>query len=106
MREGDVQFRVMSYNILAPVFAERHRDLYTGDTRHLEWDTRWRGIQEEITSHNPDIVTLQEVQFVDNIFKNDILPWFEHEGYDNVHKQRTNGKEDGCVVFYKRSMFK
>ena len=30
LREGDVQFRVMSYNLLAPVFAERHRHLYIG----------------------------------------------------------------------------
>ena len=75
-RQGQGQFRVMSYNLLAPVFADRHLHLYTGDPGQLEWDTRWQRIQEEVASYKPSIVTLQEVQFVDNIFRKDILPWF------------------------------
>ena len=106
IRDGDTVFRIMSYNILAPVFAERHQHLYTGDPDQLSWEVRWERIQQEILSLQPDIISLQEVQFLDNVFRNDVQPWLEEAGYDNVHMQRPNDKEDGCVIAFKRTKFK
>ena len=75
----EMRFRVMNYNILAPVYADQHRHLYLDtEDRVLDWAHRWRGIQTEISVHRPDIVTLQEVQFSgeENIYSDDLVPWF------------------------------
>ena len=75
----EMRFRLMNYNILAPVYADQHRHLYM-DTEDslLDWGYRWRMLQTEISVHKPDIVTLQEVQFSreENIFSDHLVPWF------------------------------
>ncbi len=85
MGAKEMRFRIMNYNILAPVYADNHRHLYP-DTEDslLDWSYRWPLLQTEITSHQPDIVTLQEAQFLaggpvrreNNIVSNDLVPWF------------------------------
>jgi len=106
IRADGVRFKVMSYNILAPIYVEQQKHLYADvDESVLAWENRWRGIKSEITLHSPDIVTLQEAQFFRNLFNTDIKPWFEQEGYDHVSKQRTNDREDGCAVFVNSEKF-
>jgi len=83
--------------------------------RFVDWRYRWRGIQTQVETFHPDIVTLQEVQFTgfpvynspdSNVFKCDIQPWFSQFGYDMAFKQRTGGKDDGCAIFVDKSKFK
>lgn len=107
--DKEMRFRIMNYNILAPVYLDQHRHLYM-DTEDslLDWGYRWSLLQREISCHKPDIVTLQEVQFSreEDIFNNDLVPWFTKSGYDHVAKQRTNGRDDGCVIFYRPDKFR
>ena len=71
---------MMNYNLLAPVYADRHHHLYTGtDPRYTDWAWRWSRVQQEVHSLQPQLVTLQEVQFSppDYIFTRDIKPGLE-----------------------------
>jgi len=101
-------FRLMSYNVLAQNLLETNMQLYRNvDPYYLSWETRWAGIQAEVVDFNPDVVCLQEVQFRrPNYFRRFYLPFFEELGYRAVFKSRTGDKQDGCVIFYKISMFK
>ena len=55
------RLRVLSYNVLAPVYAEQHRHLYRGtQEHHLSWAERWRRLRAEVAALQPDLVTLQE----------------------------------------------
>ena len=49
---------------------------------------------------------LQEVQFSSGVFKRDIEPWFLQMDYGGVAKQRTNGRDDGCAIFYRNTKFR
>jgi len=115
VRPDQMKLRLMSYNILAPVYAAQHQHLYVNtDPRWVDWGHRWRMIQHQVETYHPDIVTLQEVQFTgfpvynspdSNIFKCDIQPWFSQFGYEVAFKQRTGGKDDGCAIFVDKSKF-
>merc|ERR1712142_888751 len=82
----DVNFKVLSYNILAQTNLKTHSNLYRGKAQYLlDWGYRWAGIQREIISHKPHIVAFQEVQFSDpDHFSVDIKPWFKSNGFDAV----------------------
>jgi mRNA deadenylase 3'-5' endonuclease subunit Ccr4 len=58
-------------------------------------------IIEEIAQIQPHIICLQEV---DN-YKEFYLQQLSKLGYEGVYKQKTNGKEDGCAIFYNRDDF-
>ena len=59
---ADTRLRVLSYNLLAPVYATRHPELYRGVAAStLAWPRRWAGIQREVVAHQPDLLALQEV---------------------------------------------
>jgi mRNA deadenylase 3'-5' endonuclease subunit Ccr4 len=50
----------MSYNVLAQNLLWANRGLYRRhNPAHLEWERRWRGIQQEVAFHQPDILCLQ-----------------------------------------------
>ena len=84
-----------------------HQNLYRGKPQYLlEWDYRWSGIQREINTFNPDIVTFQEVQFSGpDHFSEQIKPWFTQLGYEDVSQRRTGDKQDGCAIFFRKDMF-
>ena len=99
--------RVLSNNILAQINLTGHQNLYRGKPQYLlEWGYRWAGIQREVRTFSPDIVTFQEVQFSgpDHLAQH-IRPWFAQLGYDNVSQRRTGDKEDGCVIFFRKETF-
>jgi len=102
------RFRLLSYNVLAQDLLESNRGLYRNlDPVYLAWKKRWELIKNEINYYQPHIVTLQEVQFRrPNYFKSHYLPFFEDLGYRATFKCRTGDKNDGCVIFYKRRIFK
>lgn len=79
-------FRVLSYNILAEVYATRQ--MYPlCDTWSLSWPYRRTILFEEIAKVDPDVLCLQEVQ-VDH-FENDIKPFMDSIGYSGHHDQKT-----------------
>jgi mRNA deadenylase 3'-5' endonuclease subunit Ccr4 len=51
-------FRVLTYNVLAPVYAFPMRYPYC-DEQHLDWDARSEGVLGVIVSHDADIICLQ-----------------------------------------------
>lgn len=103
----DLNFRVLSYNILAQKNLTGHQNLYRGKPQYLlDWEYRWTGIQREVKTYNPDIVTFQEVQFSDpDHFSQQIQPWFAKEGFETVSQRRTGDKHDGCAIFFRSDKF-
>ena len=74
----DSRVRVLSYNLLAPVYAAQHQHLYTrSNPQCLDWSWRWKAIQAEVSLHKPHILTFQEVQFSNSLFITDIKPVLE-----------------------------
>jgi len=107
LRDQDVKFRIMSYNVLAQNLLEDHPYLYRDSSKEvLEWKYRWDGLRREVEELEPDLVCLQEVQFKEpDYFESCYLPFFKNLGYRYVAKARTGDKKDGCVIFYKSSVF-
>jgi len=103
----DLPFRILSYNVLAQNLLEFHPFLYKNKSPDvLEWNYRWKGIQREVRTLDPDIVCLQEVQFKNPPHMLEYyLPFFSRHGYKPVRKARTGDKEDGCAIFYKSKKF-
>lgn len=105
---GQHRFRVLSYNILAEVYATRHVYPYC-DPWSLYWPYRRSIILAEIAEAQGDLVCLQEVQA--DYYEHDILPRLTELGYDGIFKQKTresmgqHGKVDGCAVFWRRNKF-
>lgn len=108
MKKGDVRgkhkvFKVMSYNVLSQSLLYKHLHLYSKhDQDALDWKRRRRLIYNEITTEQPDILCLQEVEeehissFYDRL---------EVIGYSSVYKQRTGNHVDGCAIYFKPSVF-
>ncbi|XP_034839394.1 protein angel-like isoform X1 [Maniola hyperantus] len=97
------RFRVMSYNVLAQYLLECHPYLYTNcGLQNLNWNSRAAKIYDEILSLSPDILCLQEVQ-VSHL--NTFYSKFEEMGYCGIFKQKTGERQDGCAIYFKKSLF-
>lgn len=102
-------FKVLSYNILAPIYATK--TIYPYCPMHaLQWNYRRNNLLREITDYNSDIICLQEVQC--NHFEEFFQPMLSDKGYDGIFKQKTRDvrgmeakKIDGCAIFYKKDRF-
>lgn len=97
------EFKVMSYNVLSQHLLYEHLRLYSKhDQDALDWKRRRRLILNEITTEQPDILCLQEVE-------EEHIPSFynrlEEIGYNNVYKRRTGEHVDGCAIYFKPKMF-
>ncbi|EFP00147.1 hypothetical protein CRE_18436 [Caenorhabditis remanei] len=102
------QFTICSYNVLCQKTIARTSYLY----RHLkscenflEWNHRWKGLQEELPTFDADVLGLQEVQ-VDH-FEEHFEPFMRKHGYEGIYKQKygTEQKDDGCAIFYRPEKF-
>ncbi|XP_067680490.1 protein angel homolog 2-like isoform X1 [Haliotis asinina] len=103
-RHAGLEFSVMSYNVLAQRLLEDHGYLYReADTQILQWKYRRERLLEEITSHAPDVMCLQEVQ--EDHYHDFFKPQLENLGYRGVYMKRTGDKCDGCATFYKQDKF-
>ncbi|KAL0902778.1 hypothetical protein ABMA27_000579 [Loxostege sticticalis] len=97
------RFRVVSYNVLAQYLLECHPYLYTEcSPRNLKWNVRAARLYDEIVNLAPDILCLQEVQasHLDSFYSK-----FEDMGYYGIFKQKTGHRQDGCAIYFKRSVF-
>ena len=96
-------FRVVSYNILAEIYATKQMYPYC-DAWMLSWPYRRSLLIQEISKIQADILCLQEVQS-DN-YEYHLAPAMLELGYEGVFCQKSResmgqyGKVDGCAVFW------
>ena len=102
------RFRVVSYNILAELYATKQAYPYC-DSWSLAWPYRRAMIEQEIEEAQGDVVCLQEVQA--DHYEQHINPFMQALGYDGMFKQKSResmgqyGKVDGCATFWRRNKF-
>ncbi|KAH3745417.1 glucose-repressible alcohol dehydrogenase transcriptional effector [Pelomyxa schiedti] len=102
-------FTVMSYNILADMYASPETYRYCPPWA-LDWNNRKKLVLEQIKALSPAVICLQEVetkQFVDFF-----LPSLTAIGYTGVFKPKSrarhvieNSKVDGCCIFFQTTKF-
>jgi len=103
---GGACLRVMTYNVLAEVYATKQVYPYC-PLWALSWGYRKQLIMKEIKHRDADIICLQEMQ-IDH-FDNFLLPELTKLGYDGIIKSKTResmgrkGKIDGCAILFKRN---
>lgn len=104
-------FSIMSYNILCDKYATSNLYAYCPSWA-LTWDYRKKYILSEITRHDADIVTLQEVETEQfhKFFKMELAP----RGYNGTFSPKSRAKTmaederkyvDGCAIFWKADKF-
>ena len=105
---GGTRFRVVTYNILAEIYATQQQYPYC-DLWALSWEYRFHNILRDLMEASGDIVCLQEVQA--DHYESYLYPAMNDLGYDGVYKAKTRhsmglaGKIDGCAIFWKLSKF-
>jgi len=105
---GGERFRVVTYNILAEIYATQQQYPYC-DFWALSWDYRFQNILREILDACPDVICLQEVQA--DHYESHVYNALSEAGFEGVYKQKTRaamglaGKVDGCALFWRRSKF-
>lgn len=105
---GAVRFRIVSYNILAELYATKQAYPYC-DSWNLSWPYRRKILFDELEEMQGDIVCLQEVQA--DHYEADISPFMNQLGYDGIYKAKSRdymgqyGKVDGCATFWKKNKF-
>ena len=78
---GDVVFKLVSYNIFAPVTMRPY--LYPfNQEKYMDYGYRLPLIEAQIDSVQPDVVCCQEVQV--QTFEEEFLPMYRERGFDGV----------------------
>ncbi|XP_051959606.1 CCR4-NOT transcription complex subunit 6-like isoform X1 [Xyrauchen texanus] len=104
-------FTVMCYNVLCDKYATRQLYGYC-PTWALNWEYRKKGIMEEITNCDADIISLQEVETEQ--YYTFFLATLKERGYDGFFCPKSRAKlvseqerkhVDGCAVFFKTEKF-
>ncbi|KAL5976719.1 Carbon catabolite repressor protein 4 1 [Asimina triloba] len=102
-------FTVLSYNILADVYATSELYSYCPSWA-LSWTYRRQNLLREIVGYHADILCLQEVQ--SDHFDEFFAPELDKHGYQALYKKKTtevyNGTPfavDGCATFFRRDRF-
>ncbi|TXG52804.1 hypothetical protein EZV62_021973 [Acer yangbiense] len=109
---SDVTFNVLSYNILADMYASISAKMQSYcPTWALAWDYRRKNLLSEIIEYNADIICLQEVQ--SDHFENFFKPELTKLGYSVMFKAKKKGVYaekgeifEGCATFFRRLLFK
>jgi CCR4-NOT transcription complex subunit 6 len=105
---GTIKFRILSYNVLAELYATKQAYPYC-DSWCLTWPYRRAMIMQEIEEQKGDIVCLQEVQM--DHFEMHLQPFMHELGFDGLFKSKSRdamgqyGKVDGCATFWKLAKF-
>ncbi|KAM7005466.1 2',5'-phosphodiesterase 12 [Tautogolabrus adspersus] len=99
--------RVMSYNILADVYAQTELSktvLYPYCAPYaLQLDYRLNLIKKELAGYNADIICLQEVD--KGVFSDSLSPTLDAFGLDGVFREKDK-QHEGLATYYRRSKFK
>jgi len=106
---GGVRFRMLTYNILAEIYATQQMYPYC-DFWALNWNYRVVNLIRELKDAAADIMCLQEVQA--DHYEKHLKPQLSDAGFDSLFKQKTRedmggkGKIDGCATFWRRTKFR
>jgi CCR4-NOT transcription complex subunit 6 len=101
-------FRVLSYNVLAEIYATRQMYPYC-PMWALNWSFRKQLLRRELQLYNADLLCLQEVQA--DHYKNYFQPMMSEMGYEGLYQKKTResmgleGKVDGCAMFYRKNRY-
>ncbi|XP_013146111.1 PREDICTED: protein angel homolog 2-like [Papilio polytes] len=96
-------FKVVSYNILSQHLLESQLYLFQNCSMvNLQWDVRSKRLFDQIIRLDPDILCLQEVHAS---YRESFFSQFEEVGYTGVFKKRTGVYDDGCAIYFKKSVF-
>ncbi|KAG1665479.1 hypothetical protein FOA52_007611 [Chlamydomonas sp. UWO 241] len=95
-------FKLLSYNTLAPVYAQKFSSwLYADVPEHvIPWQYRLPLLLNELIHWGADVVCLQEVSQFE-----DLETGLKAAGYLGVFVQRPGRRKDGCATFWKASRF-
>eukprot|EP00088_Acartia_fossae_P018100 TRINITY_DN20407_c0_g2_i4.p1 TRINITY_DN20407_c0_g2~~TRINITY_DN20407_c0_g2_i4.p1 ORF type:complete len:581 (+),score=97.10 TRINITY_DN20407_c0_g2_i4:139-1881(+) len=106
-RPYDVQFRIMTYNLLSRHRLHKHRQSFKNKQEdHLSWPHRLEAVTREVTFVKPDILCVQELDFnEDNTIDADINELMKGLGYICYAVKRRDPKMDGCGIFFRESVF-
>ncbi|KAJ8259889.1 hypothetical protein GJAV_G00174600 [Gymnothorax javanicus] len=103
----DSTIRVVSYNILADVYAQTDFSktvLYPYCAPYaLELDYRQNLIKKELSGYNADIICLQEAD--KGVFSDSLSPALDAFDFDGVFRMKEK-QHEGLVTFFRRSKFK
>lgn len=105
---GGARFRVVTYNILAEIYATQQQYPYC-DLWALGWDYRFQNLIREVVDIGADVVCMQEVQA--DHYETHVYQAMSEAGFEGVYKQKTrmsmgmSGKVDGCALFWRRTKF-
>ena len=103
---GGAVLRVMSYNLLAEVYATKQLFPYC-PLWALNWGYRRQLILKELQRHSADVICLQECQA--DHYEGFLLPRLQRLGYEGIYKAKTReamgrkGKIDGVAILYRRA---
>jgi len=99
--------RVMTYNILADMYAARDCDLVAMsnhcDSQYLRKKRRMPMILYEILAFHPDIICLQEVDA--DIYYNLFRPVMELQGFQGYYSNKASAQLEGCAMFWSLKRF-
>ncbi len=96
MSANAINFRVESYNILVPHWAEQEKP----PLKALPWDQRKEILAQRMQRRQPDLICLQEVEQFE-----EIQACMGQFGYQGYFARRNNDEKEGCAVFYKAHKF-
>ncbi|KAJ3129284.1 Protein angel 1 [Nowakowskiella sp. JEL0407] len=101
-----LNFRFMSYNVLAHTNVEKHPNLYPSSFKQLvDWKYRSEWLLKDIKLHDSDIICLQEVDA--NHYLEFYQPKFNRLGYTSIFNKRLEKvNNDGVALFVKTSLFR
>ncbi|ETO10218.1 hypothetical protein RFI_27159, partial [Reticulomyxa filosa] len=108
MCKSSHNFRVLSYNCLAPIYCNEHAYPYV-NSHVLNWDYRKYNITREILRYCPDIICLQEVQL--NHFEEFFQKEFQEHNYEGIFRTKTRDSIrekrsiDGCAIFFNKNRY-
>eukprot|EP00088_Acartia_fossae_P009765 TRINITY_DN14796_c0_g1_i1.p1 TRINITY_DN14796_c0_g1~~TRINITY_DN14796_c0_g1_i1.p1 ORF type:complete len:562 (-),score=113.78 TRINITY_DN14796_c0_g1_i1:360-2045(-) len=101
-------FRVMSYNILADLYADSdfsRTNLFPQCPRFaMDYNYRVRLILNEVANFYPDILCFQENDR--KVFKHDFKPVLEKAGFNGEFNKKGGQVDEGLSIFYRTTKFK
>ena len=106
--EGPKHLRVVSYNILADIYANTELakgSMYPYCSPYaMEFDYRGQLILKEIIGYNSDIICLQECDL--KVFSNFLYPSMKEEGFEGNFLRKAGEMPEGEAIFYREARFK
>lgn len=94
------QVRIGTYNLLADQLAKPERFPYCAPELLL-WENRKKKIMAEIHQRKPDILCLQQMEYWDSFFENQL----HNEGMASLFKVRTGAAKDGVAICWSKDRY-